>query len=142
MDPLSVAASSIAISQAVTGGLNILQTLHQAPAEIHSLMNDISDLRVVIQEIHKTLSHFADSNDASVNSFQGLRELFDRANSKLVELNQIVRLKLIPGNESGERRPSLTRIRWLREKPRVRKIQKELTELKLSIGTLFGAATS
>jgi hypothetical protein len=142
MDPLSIGASALTIADAVGGALKLLGIIHDAPDEIYALSNDISDLQIVIREIHTALSQRINFGDIPCNTLSGLHKLLNRANGGLFELNQILRCRLLAGNTSEGKISKLARIRWIRERPRVRKIQKDLSDLKLNITTLWGAATS
>jgi hypothetical protein len=141
MDPLSVGASALTIAETVVGALKIIEGLHSAPAEIHSLINVVSDVQVVVREVHSAVSRRSNVEDLPSDSIGNLETLLTRARSKLLDLDQIIQYRLLTSDEGGLVSKT-ARVRWLRERGRVGKLQKELSDIKLNIAAVWGAANS
>ena len=54
MDPLSILASVISISAAVSAVLERLRALHSADRELQAIVNEVSDIRVVFSVIQES----------------------------------------------------------------------------------------
>src|SRR5436190_21446089 len=141
MDPLSITAASLAISEAVVGSLKILHGLHYAPTEIQVLINDVSDFQAVITEVQSGFLNRVKPGEIATGTLCALQQLLDSANSKLLQLKDIAERCLGSKSMHG-RMNTLLRIRWIREKERMKRTRKELFEVKLSITTLGGAINS
>jgi ankyrin repeat protein len=141
MEPISVIASICGIAEAAINTLKALQIAVGAPDEIHALINDMSDFQVIVAEVHTALCERSHTPDLQHKTLPDLLALLRRANSKLVELNQIIqrRLKI---SDPKKNVPKSARIRWIQERSRVRAIQKELLEIKLNIAAMWGTANS
>jgi hypothetical protein len=58
MDPLSVTASIIAVigtARQITKNLQKIHILHDAPSELHALMNDVVDFQAVLGDVDAVL---------------------------------------------------------------------------------------
>ena len=55
MDPLSIGASALTVAEVLVGALKTIQIVRKAPAEVQSLINDVSDLQAVISEVTTAL---------------------------------------------------------------------------------------
>jgi hypothetical protein len=56
MDPLSIIASTIAIAGATAQALEALSSIYGASSELHALMNEVSELRIVLQKWNASYS--------------------------------------------------------------------------------------
>ncbi|KAH0565749.1 hypothetical protein GP486_000846 [Trichoglossum hirsutum] len=143
MDPLSITASVLTLTAAATEGLKRLQIICDAPQEIGALANDIADLRTVVYEVAKALQERSAFNKTTHHSSETLANLLGiltRANESLAALDEILNKKLIVENESGK--VKYARIAWLKQKPKVESIRKDLERIKLSLVTVWGASNS
>jgi hypothetical protein len=147
MDPLSITVSVLTLTSAVAACLNRLRTFQEAPKEIHSLFDEVNDLRIVIQEADKSLrqqdlpSIYRSSAPLSSETVINLSTLLSRAKVKLVDLEEILNDKLLIGNaKSGKFK--YARTAWLKNKSTVESIGKDLVGIKINIMTVMGAATS
>jgi hypothetical protein len=141
MDPVALVTKTLALTDAVVGGLKLFQIVLEAPAEIASLINDMSDLQVVFKEVHSALQQH---HDATNHSLLGLNLLLGRAKEKLLQLDQIIQYCTPSGPEGKVQalQKTAARFRWVRGKPRVGKLQKDLLEIKLGLAAMWGAANS
>ncbi|KAK3682980.1 hypothetical protein B0T22DRAFT_297853 [Podospora appendiculata] len=63
MDPLSIAASAIAIAQAVQAigsGVHMLQSIARAPAAFSAMLNELSSLQGVLHQLRNAMEDITD----------------------------------------------------------------------------------
>jgi hypothetical protein len=144
MDPLSVSASLIAVIGAATSavkGLDQLRrSLRDASTDICSLINEVSDLQVVLAAIEAAFTGWQNTHGSPSletplsNGFH----ILDRAKDQLQLLNNVVSSFV----EDSERviKPSRTaQFRWVREKRKIKRIQHNIYEAKNELAVLLGA---
>lgn len=138
MDPLSVAASIIAVTQAAVSvgkGLNYLRSLRDVPIEFLDLTNELTTLQAVLQqslfilndldsdkEKLKTLSH----PTVDLTSLQTCYDDLNSIVSKLTALCNSLKLPLSAKEEGhGETHQSqrISKLRWIRERDNVAKLR-------------------
>ncbi|KAM7194421.1 Ankyrin repeat-containing domain protein [Naviculisporaceae sp. PSN 640] len=128
MDPLSVVASVIAISQAFGVGVNALKALTNTSSEFSDMLSELSGLQAWLDQLRLATESLA------TTEFQISGNLLERLELAKVELSQIVnemgdiRRKLIKHgkdkmdwNRNGEARVSV--ITWQRMRGRVQKLR-------------------
>ncbi|KAL9096637.1 MAG: hypothetical protein Q9165_001124 [Trypethelium subeluteriae] len=143
MDPLSVSASILAVVGAANTAVKVINKLHDAPSEVCGLLEEISDLQGVLAGLHTMVPNLsAEANSPTKRLLtQSLSDLLDRAKSKIVELGGIIHGILDrPATENAKAKVS--RVSWLMEKSKVRKLQEDIRSVKLSLALLLGAVTS
>lgn len=124
-----------------------MKIFQEAPQEIHSLAEEVNDLRIVVQEVAKTLQQHEQSlnNRASallsLETITNLSTLLSRAKVKLVDLEEILDKKLLVKNAKSDK-VKYARTAWLKHKSAVEGIGKGLVGIKINIMTIMGAATS
>lgn len=139
MDPLSVIASSIAIAGAVSKGLEVATTVHSASNELHPLMNDASETRILLQEIERCIRERQNYQQLPQGTTENIFKVLVGAKHKLQQLDTIINGRLIDSiGPSGEAK--VARLAWLRHKPKVKRLQQELKRTRLSLAGLWGAA--
>lgn len=157
MDPLSICASVITIASLCVTTLETFRQFYDAPEEILAVINDISDLQIVLgrAKSNKLLGQHNDLLMSAVNldvqyaehtSSQSITIISTRAKTKLLELNEIVQSCLSSHGPSSSK-PSkagikIATISWMRRRHRVREIQKELASIRLTICALCGIDAS
>ena len=145
MDPLSVSVSAIALvgaTKQVAKGLSKLASLRGAPAAVLALNNEVSDVRLVLDEAQPLLvsseSEFDEKSGDGI--FKSRKEILkasiERANDRLVELEAVVQNRLM------SRMGAKDRLGWLMEQGRVRKALEDLHIARLNITAIIGVRTS
>ncbi|CAL8574443.1 hypothetical protein XPA_000403 [Xanthoria parietina] len=141
MDPLSVTASVLTIlgvATQVTKGLAKVRALHYAPAELSSLINEVSDLRAIISQVATF------SNQLEEERFRGpviaLKSHLDRATDQLRSLENLINAELIKIRNNGTTR--ISRTAWIRLSPDIDMMRRELRSNRVNIGTALGIVTS
>jgi len=140
MDPLSVIASTLAVVQAALGTLNVLLVLRGAPAEIKSLVQDISDLEAVLRTIEQASRGEGLLQPQAQDGYSAVQRLLTKARSKVLELQQILAGRIVPNCSKGASK--FARVQWLQERSRVKAIQQDLQGVKLDIVSVWGAIAS
>lgn len=145
MDPLSITVATLALIGAanqVAVGLNKLASLKGAPAAILALNNEVSDLRLVLQETEPLLLKHNQAAGSDQPNFPPkmidatfLRSM-DRAKEKLLDLESVIQNRLMT------RMGAIDKLGWLREQDKVRKAQVDLRTVRLNITAALGVVTS
>lgn len=134
MDPLSIIASTIAIADAVGYGLEKLRDLYEANSEVCALINEVTDLKLVLLEARRSIEERKSYPQQYQGSIEKIANLLLPANDKLEELEKIV------SDELTASRTLRTRIAWMRHKSKVNKILLALKEVRMNLPTIWGAA--
>jgi hypothetical protein len=141
MDPLSLTASLIAIIGAATTVAKSLEdlrtTLRDASNDLFSLINEISDLRIVLDAIAVVLKEWQDGQNPWPSTDMGLSHILASADRKLLELNNLVLSCLVNPNSTSLIQPA--RLKWLRERKRIKECRKGIRDRKQDLTTLLGA---
>jgi hypothetical protein len=92
MDPLSLTASIITVSalaQEVGKTLRKLHQLRHVSDEIHSLVNDVSDLQAVLGEVDRAVIQYQATAHLPEEVVAPLSQTVEAAKKKLLELDQM-----------------------------------------------------
>lgn len=145
MDPLSIAASIVALMGATEGiavGINKLASLKNAPASVLALNNELSDLRLVLAEIQPLLEkHYTAiaGNGTPGPGFSGDSTILlsiQRAKIRLVELEVIVRNRLMV------RMGVVDKLSWAFEQEKILRAKDDLRTARLNITAALGVVAS
>ena len=143
MNPLSIIASCVAVAGAggaVVKGLKKLRDLTKVPDVILSIINEVADLTLVVQDIRLNFQLHQSSLNISQASMSVINHLLDRAQSTLLKLDQVINYRLLsPSGNSGE--VVFRRSAWIFEEQHVRRLQSSLRTTRLDIATKFAALT-
>lgn len=133
MDPLSVAASVIAVvgaARQVTKGLAILKKAKGAPRALDYLLNDISRFELV-------LSAFQNASYESRREAPELTQVLEAAKEKLLEIHSLVEYSLKKPGESSK----VDRWQWLRKGNEVGRLRKQLGDLRDDLTALISSGS-
>ena len=140
MDPLSITASVLTLSEAILGTLKILQIAHGAQKEIESLSKSVSDFSIVLKTIDHASRRPSLSSVALNDGLLAVRHLLDSAKGKLLDLQDTLDRKFSP-KQSGIK-SSINKVVWIKERKRVKQIIEELQVLKIDILSVWGPIIS
>jgi len=102
-DPLSVIASSITVAGAVSAGLETVRTLHNAGSELHSLINEVSEITVLLGEVERVILERRQHQQLPQWTIDNISKILVGAKNKLHELGTVVNHRLIRSvTPSGE----------------------------------------
>ena len=127
MDPLSITASVIAIGTAARGAATCLRKvakLKGLPAAISALWNEVSDLRVLVEDIKSLLmtdrGRFMCAESPPTPGLTSLKTSLDFAKDTLDSLESVINTQL------RKKDGSVDRVSWLRLENTAKKLQQDL----------------
>ena len=141
MDPFSITASCIAVAgagAAAVKGLKRLRDLRSVPDVLLSIMNEIADLSLVIQDIKMSFQLHQNSSHISPASISIVNQLLARAEATLLELDQVINYRLLQEPKPNGK-IKFSRLAWVVEESRIRRLQVDLRATRLDIVTRFAA---
>ncbi|KAL9071606.1 MAG: hypothetical protein Q9157_005414 [Trypethelium eluteriae] len=144
MDPLSLTASIIAVVGAATTVAKQLDhlraTLRDTPDDLCSVVNEISDLQLVLETCKAVTEHLATSDiDRSAPTAE-INVFLCKSEQYLQELGQLVSSCLSPSSSGGGiQRVRIARFRWSKASSQVNKLRTKLRDSRQDIHTLWEA---
>lgn len=141
MDPLSVAASAIAVATLAAQTCSALADLRSLcktlPGRLHALNNEVADLELVLFQL-ASLTKERESLPESKQST--IPHLLKQARTKLIELKSIVgRLTITYRNAKI---PIIGANGWRKEQNRLQELQEDIRTVKCSLNIMLGASNS
>ncbi|KAM7210896.1 hypothetical protein V8F06_013714, partial [Rhypophila decipiens] len=144
MDPLSVAASVIALVQAGTGitkAAKVLRGFTKARAEFCDFLNEITMLQRVVHDVQSSLSHLPQQKSelptAETTSLNRIVAQLQDTTKELSELSD----KLLAGSK-GRGKDGLHRIsklQWQRSKAEIARLRDKTRSARESLSICFSA---
>ncbi|KAM0234978.1 hypothetical protein ACHAP5_009882 [Fusarium lateritium] len=151
MDPLSITASILAVisaaGKASEGALFVIRAWKSAPDEMFAIVNETSDIQLVLQSATEALRELPLINSNATpfgeNHAPRLSHLVTRARDVLQELTALfeTRLLRIPSEDEANMIKFIRR-RWLVERQNVQRLQTEIRSLRTNISALVSAMTT
>ena len=92
-DPLSLVASIVALvgaAESVGKVLVRIKNLYNAPDEYLALINELTDLNIILSGVQGYIIHIADRPPAAQADIQNMSTLVDRAKANLLEIEKLV----------------------------------------------------
>ena len=133
-DPLSITASIIAVvgaAEGVTKTLTKIKNIRNAPEELLALINEVSDLQIVLGDIQSYTQTMTISPPIQ-DAFQHLSVLIDRARNKLLQLDELIQYRLTKP-ESAVGRIKVSRREWATARTTIDNFRQSLRDIKLNI---------
>jgi len=141
MDPLSIAASAIAIAtiagQVCTLFGELRSLCRSLPGRLAAVNNEVADLEIVLHEIASLVEKRAALPDSKRST---LPHLLKQANTKLRELEVVVRHIRVSCRDA--RHPLLAANVLRKEQGPVKLLQEEIRAIKCNLNILLGASNS
>ncbi|KAF4778957.1 hypothetical protein HER10_EVM0012942 [Colletotrichum scovillei] len=147
MDPLSTAASIIALIQAsvaVGKGVKILLSLRHAPADFCELVDELTALQGVIEQVKSPLQEL-EKGDIALPALDVVPTLALRQDLESIQEELLALCHRLTGTTSGDEMSGQLRVsmsRWIRERSNVAKLRCKASKTKTSLILCFGALTS
>ena len=135
-DPLSITASIIAVvgaAEGVTKTLAKIRNIRNAPEELLALINEVSDLRIILAGIQSYVQNTAASPELQ-DALQHLTVLINRAKDKLLQLDELVQYRLTKP-ESVADQIKVSRREWARAKTTIDDFRQSLRDIRINIVT-------
>ncbi|KAF2232683.1 ankyrin [Viridothelium virens] len=144
MDPLSLTASIIAVGGAaatVAKQLNHLRTtLRDVPDDLCSVVNEISDLQLVLETCKSVVESSVGSGVDLSAATAKINILLGKSEQHLQELGQLVSSCLSPSSSGGGiQRVRIAKLRWLKASNHINKLRTQLRASKQDIQMLLEA---
>ncbi|KAI2465604.1 ankyrin [Annulohypoxylon bovei var. microspora] len=144
MDPLTIITSTLTLLgsvAAVAKGMDMLQTVRKAPTQISMVLNEVTDLRLVIKIVESTIRN--GPRDTQHEIIQGICQLASRANKILLELTAIFnRVFRADSTAEGVKVPVLSRRVWIRERSTIEMHCRNLRETRNNLTAALTALSS
>ncbi|KAG4431012.1 hypothetical protein IFR05_013502 [Cadophora sp. M221] len=147
MDPLSISASIVALIGAATTvvrGLDRLQALRHAPAELKVLLNEVGDLQVVLTSVKESLESLRGlGTQIPQDALRNLPDMIDRATKTIEDLHNFVSGDLLKGDlnpASGVLKVS--RRTWLGKDKKLAAFRGSIKECKDNLNIVLHSSTS
>ena len=134
-DPLSISASIIALLGAAEGVRKVIgkiKHIQNGPTKILALLNEISDLTLVLQNIQSFVQTQTAQSYIPQDQLRQLATLVDRAKNEVLQLEELIRTTFIRPNSNGDS-IKIFRREWLRAKPKIMEFQQNLRDIRLNI---------
>ena len=138
MDPFSLTTGvlgMLSVAASAVKGVEKLRIALKADDSVCALINQLTDLKCLLASVDPSQAQL------SQNQISNVQTIFERVTSKTAELENILNSRLLK-KRPVVAEPAVDRIAWLREKPRVESIRKELRYLTLTLALMFTASTS
>jgi hypothetical protein len=136
MDPLSIITATIALTEVTSLGLEKFRDIYHASSDICSLINEVSDLKLILGEAKQSIAQ-----QKNYPQRQGvtdkINELLLPANERLSELETLIETQLAVAKPAGTK-PA--RLAWLRHKSKVTRILGQLKQTRLNLTALWSAS--
>ncbi|KAI0118337.1 ankyrin [Nemania sp. FL0031] len=156
MDPLSATASIIALVQAavaVSKGVRFLRSFGQIPSEFTDLLNELSTLHAVIEQVEVALREWetlrpTTSYSASLQSVDSSKVLSLKDNLAQVveELDALCHRLEAPrkrGKKQGhDERPAVSKLRWQKERSNIARLRYKAQSSRELLSLCFSAFSS
>ena len=136
-DPLSITASVIAVIGAADGvkkTLAKIQNLVNAPKKLLALINEVSDLTLVLGNIESLVGMITERKQSNEKALQHMETLVKRAKDRLLELDQLIHYHLLkPDSTPGNIR--LSKREWTTAKHIIEEFRRSLRDMRLDLVT-------
>ncbi|KAK7521455.1 ankyrin repeat-containing domain protein [Phyllosticta citriasiana] len=141
MDPLSIAASAIAVAtlaKQICSAFSEMRSMSRSlPGRLHALNNEVADLELVLIELASLAQRRAVLPDCKYST---VPHHVSQANSKLGELQTIV-AQLSATSRESKTCYFLVHV-WRKEKGKLQSLQEEIRSIKCNLNIVLGASNS
>jgi septation ring formation regulator EzrA len=135
MDPISFAASIITVIATVATVAKSLDelrdALQHAPDVLSSLVNEVSDLRIVLEACDSAVQElYKDSHQQSPPTpLADATQVLSRTQIQLKELDSLIK-SCLHGQSTGPAILTSARLRWIKARNKAERIQQQLRDSK------------
>ncbi|KAL9116909.1 MAG: hypothetical protein Q9187_006561 [Circinaria calcarea] len=136
-DPLSITASIVAVigaARVITKTLGKIKNLRNAPNELLALFNEVSDLRIILEDLQHYILQNIERPQILQEELQHISILVDRAKDKLLELDEFIQYRLVKP-ESISDQIKVSKRKWARAKDSIERFRQSLRDIRLNIST-------
>ena len=136
-DPLSITASVIAVVGAVDSvnkTLVRIKNLVNAPRNLLALMNEVSDLALVLNDVESFVRQTAERRQSHEDKLRHMELLINRAKNRLLELEHLIHYRLLKP-DSTPNKIRLSRREWVAAKNIIEDFRRSLRDMRIDIVT-------
>ena len=135
-DPLSITASIIAVIGAAEGiGKTFakIRNVRHAPSEVLALMNEVSDLKVILGDVER---YFVRDTRRTLHSeqLQTMSTLVNSAKEYILKLDQLIHYRLLKA-DSTQTEFKVSRHEWAAAKHMIERFRQGLRDVRLNLVT-------
>src|ERR1700744_2537615 len=127
-DPLSIAASAVALTQTsqtcVTLLVDLIKCVHNAPAEIQALSNEVTDLGTFLDNVEELCGNIGANSSQQSKFLAAVCKPLANAKGALTELENV--LKQSKSKPLGPKR----RLKWLLQREKVMRLRDKFKKIK------------
>jgi hypothetical protein len=124
MDPSTIIGSVIALTQAADRIVSLARKVKHylsAPEEITALIDEISDLGLVLSKLQSTTPVFP------IQELPTLQKLLDSSNNTMLQLENMIQHVCVKSIDSGgSEELRFRRLTWLKEKRKIDRLRQQL----------------
>lgn len=146
MDPLSIAASAIALGQcarAIRTGIKELLSLRNASDDFLSLLNELSLLNAFLERSRRTLAQEDTLDNCSSQDYGSLKLLMGDIEAIVRDLDDLSKT-LIHGSKQSSHRDGheISKTKWLRFKDNITKLCERSRHMRQDLGVWFAMSNA
>ena len=143
MDPLSITTGTFALIAAcrkAAANISKFRGLRHAPALIHALNNEISDLQLALSNVNDylqkvNLTEIEDTSNLDKPLSQLCSSVLDQARNKVQEVESLIHYQILKAG--GEHAFQVNRVAFLSQQTRLSQLQADLRYARQQIASLF-----
>lgn len=140
MDPLSIVRSSLSVAGALTVTLEQVQALCNAHGDVLGLINEVSDLRLILTEIDNVIQKRNDDGRVDAGHVQGITAVLQRAQANLEHLDRLLENGVTEVDSTNGKR-KIKRFAWMKQKTKLKRLEMHLKDTRITLSTLVTNAT-
>ena len=136
-DPLSVTAGIIAVLgaiESVTKTLARIKSIRNAPNELLALINEVSDLKLILSDVQSYLADCTASQQLPREPLQHMSTLANRARDRLLELDELIQYRFTKADSTTDQ-IKVSRREWARARSTIETFRQSLRDIRLNIVT-------
>ena len=133
--------SVIKTAESITATLGKIKNITDAPAQLLALINEVSDLTVLLADAERHIRQIRHASTSNLNHLQNLKIFVDRAKEQLQRLEQLIHYKLTKPESTTELLKVSFR-NWMKEKGTVEEFRQGLRDARLNIATQMALINS
>ncbi len=132
MDPLSITCGILAIGSAIIASLDVLSTVLGTMDEATALINELMDLRAVLNDLRIILE------DSGTVETGGLASALSKLKDTTILLRDFIGTRLLKEDDFESIR--ISKLVWLRERNHITRYQRDLKTLRAELNTALNVA--
>ena len=121
-------------TEGVTKTLTKIRNIRNAPSEALALINEVSDLRIILDDLEGYILQNTARPQLSQGQLHHMSVLLQRAKDLLLELDQLVEYRLLKPDSRSDK-IQVSRLEWAKAKDTIEKFRMGLRDIRLNVVT-------